>query len=207
MQMKRLFRLVLLALCPAVAAACDDPSGGDGGPISGDELVFLRPAPGAPHLSTYDTTIIATKGRDTELEIEYLPLPGESGGEDCLRFRIRSESLHSRPDGRILQNGDTVHIRVRVVDAGYFNFEFHPAGLRFNRSRPAELRVNYQFAHPDYNGDGEVDDDDDDFEFGWYRQEAPGQDWERIGSVRVDDLSEVRADIDGFTRYALAGGN
>ncbi len=34
----------------------------------------------------------------------------------------------------------------------------------------------------------------------------PGQDWERIGSVRLHDLDEVRAEITGFTRYALAGG-
>ena len=67
--------------------------------------------------------------------------------------------------------------------------------------------MDYQFAHPDFNGDGEVDDDDEDFEFGWWRQEMPGQHWERIGSVRVHDLTEVRAEIDGFTRYALAGGN
>ena len=71
---------------------------------------------------------------------------------------------------------------------------------------PAELRVNYEFAHPDYNGDGEVDGDDDDFEFGWWRQEMPGQGWEKIASARVHDLTEVRAEIDGFTRYALAGG-
>jgi hypothetical protein len=207
MQMKRLFRLVPLVVVSAALAACDSPSGGGGGPVSGDELVFLRPGPGAPHLATYDTTIIATKGEDTELEINYVPQPGESSGDECLRFRIRAESLLSRPDGRIFQNGDTVHIRVRVVDAGYFNFEFQPAGLRFSRSRPAELRVNYQFAHPDYNGDGEVDDDDEDFEFGWYRQEMPGQRWEQIGSVKAGDVTEVRAEIDGFTRYALAGGN
>jgi hypothetical protein len=92
-----------------------------------------------------------------------------------------------------------------VVDNGYFNFEFQPAGLQF--AEPAELRVNYQFAHPDLNGDGEVNDDDEDFEFGWWRQEMPGQKWEPVGSVRVRNLTEVRAEIDGFTRYALAGGN
>jgi hypothetical protein len=203
--MKRRFRLLLLAVLPAAMAACHDPSGGDG-PVPGEDLVFLRPAPGAPHLATYDTTIVATKGQDAELEIEYRPLPGDDEGEDCLRLRIRAETLLARPDGRILQNGDTVHIRVRVVDAGYFNFEFQPAGLRFSHSRPAELRVNYQFAHPDFNGDGEVNDDDDDFEFGWWRQEMPGQPWERIGSARLHDVTEVRADIYGFTRYALAGG-
>ena len=202
----RILRLFLLAALAALPA-CDSPSGGDGEPVPGERLVFLRPAPGAPHLATYDTSFVATKGRNAEIRIDYQPLPGESGGRECLRFRIDGQSLLSRPDGRIMREGDTITIRVRVVDAGYFNFEFQPAGLRFDRSKPAELRVNYQFAHPDYNGDGEVNSRDEDFEFGWWRQEMPGQSWEKIASARVHDLTEVRADISGFTRYALAGGN
>lgn len=200
----RLHRFLLIA--PLVLlAACDDPSGADG-PVPGGKLVFLRPAPNAPHLATYQASVLVTKGENAEIRIPYEPLPGESRGEECLRFRVSGKSLHMRPDGRVMRDGDTITITIRVVDAGYFNFEFQPAGLRFNRGHPAELRVNYEFAHPDYNGDGEVDGDDDDFEFGWWRQEMPGQDWEQIGSVRLHDQSEVRADISGFTRYALAGG-
>lgn len=195
----RLLRLFLLALLAALPA-CDDPSGDDDGPVPGEDLIFLRPAPDAPRLARYQASVLATKGEDAEIEIEY------EGGEDCVRFRIRDDALLARPDGRIMRDGDTITVTIRVVDAGYFNFEFQPAGLRFSRAEPAELRVNYAFAHPDYNGDGEVDRDDDDFEFGWWRQEMPGQDWERIGSVRLHDLDEVRAEITGFTRYALAGG-
>ncbi|HEU0299696.1 MAG TPA: hypothetical protein VFR37_09585 [Longimicrobium sp.] len=202
----RLLRLFLLALLAALPA-CDDPSGGDDGLVPGEDLIFLRPAPNAPRLAYYQRSVLATKGDNAEIEIPYEALPGENEGEDCLRFRISGNSLLTRPDGRVMRDGDTITITIRVVDAGYFNFEFQPAGLRFSRSDPAELRVNYEFAHPDYNGDGEVDGDDDDFEFGWWRQEMPGQDWERIGSVRLHDLTEVRADITGFTRYALAGGN
>lgn len=205
MYMQRTLRVLLLPLLAGALAACKDPSGG-GGPVDEDDLSFLRQAPNAPALSTYDTTFVATKGRNSELEIEYRPRPGDDEGEDMLRFRIPGDALQSRPDGRAIRQGDTVHIRVRVVDNGAFNFEFHPAGLRFSRSSPAELRVNYHFAHPDFNGDGRVDDDDEDFEFGWWRQEMPGQPWERIGSARLHDLTEVRAEIDGFTRYALAGG-
>lgn len=206
MPIQRLTRFLLPALVAALAA-CENPSGDDGRLVPGEKLVFLRPAPGAPHLATYDTSFVVTKGRNADVEIDYQPQPGEDQGEDCLRFRVPGDALLARPDGRIMREGDTITIRIRVVDAGYFNFEFQPAGLRFARGKPAELRVNYQFAHPDYNGDGEVDGDDQDFDFGWWRQEMPGQPWEKIGSVRVNNLTEVRAQITGFTRYALAGGN
>ncbi len=190
--------LLLLLLLPAALAACRDPSGGPG-PVPGEDLVFLRPAPNAPHLTTYDTSWVAVAGQDYDIRLRY-----QNGGE-CLRFRLDDDALTRRPDGTRMFDGDTITIRIRVVDQGYFNFEFQPAGIRF--AEPAELRVNYAYAHPDFNGDGEVDDDDDGFEFGWWRQERPGQDWQRVASVRVHDLDEVRAEIGGFTRYALAGGH
>jgi hypothetical protein len=200
MRSNRLIRLLMLTALPAALAACGDPSGGEPYVRPGEDLVFLRPAANAPALTTYDTSFVAVAGEDHEIRIRYV------NGEECLRFRMDDGTLYARPNGTRLREGDTVTIRIRLVDTGYFNFEFQPAGLRFDPDDPAELRVNYAFAHPDYNGDGEVDEDDDDFEFGWWRQEAPGQDWERIGSARLHDLTEVRADLEGFTRYALAGG-
>ncbi len=195
----RLFRFALCLLLPVALAACDDPSGGDGGPVPGEELAFLRAAPGAPPLAVNEISFVAVAGQDHDVRIEY------SNGEECLRFRLDDDALTRRPDGTPMNEGDTITIRIRVVDSGYFNFEFQPAGLQFDE--PAELRVNYQFAHPDFNGDGEVDEDDEDFEFGVWRQEMPGQAWEPIGGARLHDLTEVRAELDGFTRYALAGGH
>lgn len=197
MPMKRLFHLACLALLPAALAACEDP--GNGGPVPDEELVFVRAAANAPPLAFTEISFVAVAGRDNEVRIDY------ANGRECLRFRLDDDALVRRPDGTVMRDGDTITIRIRVVDTGYFNFEFQPAGLRF--AEPAELRVNYQFAHPDFNGDGRVDDDDEDFDFGWWRQEMPGQPWERIASARVHDVTEVRADIHGFTRYALAGGN
>lgn len=195
----RILRLALCFLLPAAFAACESPSGGNGRTRPGEDLVFLRPAADAPPLAFTEVSFVAVAGQDHDVRIDY------ANGDECLRFRLDDDALTRRPDGTRMFDGDTITIRIRVVDTGYFNFEFQPAGLRF--AEPAELRVNYQFAHPDYNGDGEVDDDDDDFEFGWWRQEMPGQRWEWIASARLHDLTEVRAEIDGFTRYALAGGN
>ena len=197
--------LLLLALVPLLAA-CDNPNRGGDDVVDEDDLVFIQAAANAPPLETTDTTFWAVKGRDTELRIDY-KVSGSADGPECLRFRLRDDALLRRPDGSLIREGDSVQIRIRLADARTFNFEFSPAGLRFNRSEPAELRVNYAFADPDFDGDGDVDGQDEDFEFGWWRQEAPGQKWERIGSARVHDLTEVRAELDGFTRYALAGGH
>jgi hypothetical protein len=197
MHMKRLFRFALLALLPAALGACEDPSGNRG--VPGEDLVFLRPAADAPPLAVDQISFLAVAGEDYDIRIDY------DNGDECLRFRLDDDALTRRPNGTPMNEGDTITITIRVVDDGYFNFEFQPAGLDF--AEPAELRVNYQFAHPDFNGDGEVDDDDEDFEFGWWRQEMPGQRWEKIASAQIHDVTEVRAEIDGFTRYALAGGN
>jgi hypothetical protein len=193
-------RLLPLLALSAALAACGDTSGGDPGVRPGDELVFLRAAAGAPPLATIDTSFVAVAGQDREIRIRY------AGGEEGLRFELDDESLYARPDGTRFRDGDTVTIRIRQVDAGAFNFEFQPAGLRFSDDDPAELRVSYRFADRDFNGDGRVDGRDDDFDFGWWRQESPGRPWERIGTARLHDLEEVRAELEGFTRYALAGG-
>ena len=172
---------------------------GPAGCTEGRPFAVGAAAPDAPPLAFTEVSFLATAGQDEEIRIDYV------NGDECLRFRLDDDALTRRPNGTPMNEGDTITIRIRVVDNGYFNFEFQPAGLRF--AEPAELRVNYQFAHPDLNGDGEVNEDDDEFEFGWWRQEMPGQKWEPVGSVRVRNLTEVRAEIDGFTRYALAGGN
>jgi hypothetical protein len=196
---RRSFLLALLAV--VVAAGCArDPVG-----VPGDRLVFIRAAADAPALAASQVSFWAVRGDNREVEIRYAPRPGEVEGERCLRFRVDARSLLARPDGRPFAEGDSVLITVRVVDYEQFHFEFSPAGLRFDPARPAELRVSYAFADRDFNGDGVVDQRDASFEFGFWRQEAPGRRWTRTGSARIHDLEEVRVDIHGFTRYALAG--
>ncbi len=196
MRITRILPLLLLPL--AALAGCDSPS--DDGRVDEDDLVFIRAAADAPPFEATVVSFWAKRGEDVERRIDY------ENGEECLRIRIRDDALLRYPDGRRFQEGDSVFITIRVVNEQYFNFEFSPAGLEFDPDEPAELRVSYQFADPDLNQDGEVDGEDEDFEFGFFRQELPGQDWQRIGSARLHDLEEVRADLEGFSRYALAGG-
>lgn len=189
----------------ALLAACEhSPSGGGGGVETGD-LVFLRASSSAPPVAAVHAEFWAVQGENREVRIRYQPRAGQSQGEDLLRFRVSGNTRMRRPDGTALAEDDSIRITIDMPDPSRFEFQFAPSGMRFDRE-PAELRVSYAFANPDFNGDGRVDGGDDDFEFGFWRREAPGQDWTRIGDLRLHDLEEVRGDITGFTGYALAGG-
>ena len=193
--------VVTVLLAALVLAACDNPSGSGRQPVDEDDLVFLKVDENAPPLETYYAELVAVKGQDAELRIDY------QTGEECVRFRLDDESLLRRPDGTLIRDGESVRIGVRVISGDSYRFEFSPAGLRFDPDEPAELRISYRYADEDRDDDGDVDDDDQDFAFGVWRQEAAGLPWVQIGSARLHDLDEVRADLDGFTQYALAGGN
>ena len=127
-------------------------------------------------------------------------------GEEYLRLRVDSPSLLSYPDGTLFQVGDSVLITVRVVDPEQIYFEFEPSGLRFNPSVPAELKIEYAETEGDLDDDGDVDGDDDAIEqvIDLWRQEQAGQDFVKLGAVKIEELDEIEADILGFTRYAIA---
>lgn len=198
----RIHRLTcLLALAAALAGCERSPSGGGPG-VGEDELVFIRADDDAPPLEASQVRLWAVQGEDSEVRIRY-GTDGQAG--ECLRFAIDDDTRLRRPDGTRVAEGDSVLITIDVVRYDRFHFRFSPAGLRFE-GEPAELRMNYALANPDYNGDGRVDDDDEDFDFGFWRQEAPGLPWQRVGDLRVHDVTEVRGDLHGFTGYALAGG-
>lgn len=197
----------LFAAMTAFSGGCDNPST----PVVLDEeeLIFIQAEAGAPPLETMQRSFWAVSGENSEAEIRYEPIPGygDPEGEECLTFKVPGNALLRRPDGTRIQRGDSVLITITVVDPDRFHFEFQPSGLRFDPDHPAELRVDYKWADDDYNGDGEEDEDDENFDFGWWRQENPGEPWRRVGSVRLHDLNEVRAEVEGFTGYALAGGS
>jgi hypothetical protein len=197
---KPLIRLTALAGL-ALLAACSDPAGAR--VVDGDRLLFVRQSPTAPALENGGQVAFWAKyGEDYDIRLPYV------NGHDCLRFRLDDETLRSWPDGRRFQPGDSVRITIRLVDPDLYNFEFQPAGLRFNPDRPAELRVSYAYSDPDLDGDGDVDDRDR-LEFddvGFWRQETDGAPWTEIGTARLDATDEMRAELEGFTKYAMAGG-
>lgn len=170
--------IVLLGL-----AACDD----DSIMVPESQLDFVSLGMGAPPLETMDTVFLAVPGEDRELEIRY-----ENTAERFLRLRVDQETL-LRLDGVIVT--DPVAIRV-TVDAELFRADFEPQGLEF-LLEPAELEIRYDKAEPEFL--------DREEELEIWRQENPGDPWELVESLSLGDF-RIEADIDGFTRYALAIG-
>jgi hypothetical protein len=160
--------------------------------VQGAALAFVRLASTAPEPETRDTSFWAVSGRGGELEIRFA---GEDG-ERFLRFKVGGDALLTYPDGRSFTEGDSVQIRVRLDEEARFVFDFQPSGLRFDPEHPAELEVRYAEADPE-----DVDLPDELF---LWKQEQPDSPWLRLATVRVKDAKEVRAQITGFTGFALA---
>ena len=186
-----------------LAVSCADSTAPDVRPAS--ELHFLRPAPNAPPLADTVVTFWAKRGVDREIRLRYA---AASGGEteEFLRFKVPSEALAFRPDGRPFAVGDSVLITVRIADFSRLIVDFQPSGLRFSTAHPAELRIRFAHADHDFNGDGVEDNEDDEIEstLALWRQEAPGSPWIKLGGKLEVSLEEVEGELLGFSGYALA---
>jgi hypothetical protein len=190
----RRFSIASLALLLAVTGGCDDPSSTSGPTVEEDQLTFVRMAPDAPPLDATEVSFWAKRDQETSREIRYTV-----GGYQakCLTFRVPAGALVDR---------DSVLITIRVPDERRFDYEFSPSGLRFDPDHPAVIEVRYQWADPDFNGDGVVDQRDEAIagRFGFWRQEQPGEPWTRLETTRSETTLEAVAKVTGFTRYTLA---
>jgi hypothetical protein len=202
-------------LTPAMAAAlligCSsstDSGGSTTKPPS--ELNFLQLAPTAPALCSNSVTFDATKGVDVEAALKF-PEPGEpadcSGGtEDFVRLRFDKESLLELPDGTPLNDGDVVTITMTWVGGDSIMVQLEPTGLKFNPTKPAELRIEYGEASDDLNHNGTVDSEDEaiEQELALWRQATLADPFVLIGSIKLEDTNEFEAELNGFSRYAIA---
>jgi hypothetical protein len=203
--MKRQLQTVLILLALA-ACGGDSPTG----PAAGDEspeslLRILRLAETAPPLFTSEVSFWAHRGQGAEVAIHFQDPEGKRG-EKFVELDLEGESLQSYPDGRPFATGDSVFITMRVLDPTKLMVELSPAGLRFNPLKPAELEFRYQFADQDFNEDGRTDSEDDRIEtiLGIWRQAAPGEPFVRLGTVRIEELEELDAELLGFSRLIIA---
>jgi hypothetical protein len=198
--------LITAALLLAGAAACssDSTSPGDGNRPSTD-LNIIRLSSSSPALFNPEESFYAVRGQDREVRISFQDAGGGEG-EEFLRLRVRPGSLEDNPDGTPIAEGDSVLITVRVVDPANILFDMEPAGLTFSSSEPAELKIHYNHADPDFNDDGTVNLFDDQIknQLSIWRQETPNDPFLKLGSVNVEESEEINADILGFTRYAIA---
>lgn len=199
-------RRLTVVLIAIVLSACSDSTGSEVTQRNENDLVFLRNSADAPPFAQLTASFWAVRGEDRELRLSYRPRQGQTDSTEFLRLRIRDESLLELPSGIPIPLGDSVLIVVTVIDPARLMVEFQPAGLLFSRAEPAELEIRYREADRDFDDDGDVDGEDDAIEgqFRIWRQELPGQPWVRLsGNVRAD-VDEVKADLTGFTRYAIA---
>lgn len=194
-----------LVLAVLAAGGCSDSSGPADVVKPPEELVILRLAATSPPIWNPEVTFWAYADRDREAKIWFQNTEGNAG-EEYLRLRVSSGSLLTYPDGTPFGPQDSVAITIRVVDPALLLFEFEPAGLRFNPAEPAQLEIEYAEADDDLDDDGDVDAEDDALEGEIYvwRQRNIGDPFERLFTLRFEDLDELEAEIPGFSRFAIA---
>lgn len=163
------------------------------------ELNIVRVAEDTPPLTSTAVSFYAVRGERREVEMSYEVGPGYSG--KCLLFVVPADALLRDAVGNEVAMGDSVLIEIEIPNPDLFLFRFSPAGLRFDPMIPAQIEIRYAWA--DVNGDGRADELDAS-KLALYKQERPGQAWEKIPSVQRGDVQEIRATINGFTIYALA---
>jgi hypothetical protein len=199
-------RILAVVLSASVLSCSDSGSPNDDDSSKApSELNVLRLSEDSPPVLNPEVTFYAVRGQNSDARIYFDDGQGREGDE-YLRFRLENESLLSLPDGTELANGDSVLITIRVVDPVRTLFELEPSGLQFSAQAPAELRIRYPEVDVDLNEDGKVDAADVQLEssLAIWRQESPGDPFVRLGTVLRADLDEVRANLEGFSRYALA---
>lgn len=209
MQLRRLTALPL-----ALVLACSDSGGpGDDGTRPPSVLTILRLSDDSPPLFNPVVSFYAVRGDNREVRIFFQDDDdagddddADEAGDEYLRLGVDAEALLAYPDGTPFVEDDSVLITLRVLDPARLLFEFQPAGLTFNPSRPAELKIHYDKADDDLDEDGDVDLEDEDLELtlAIWRQKADDDPFERLGSLLIDDLEEIDAELEEFSRYALA---
>ena len=200
-------RLTLaLVVVVAIALACSDT----GGPASGSPRAqvnfVLQDSTYKPLLAARDS-FWAKVGVDRQLRLFYEGTTPADTGEEFLRLELAGDALFRKPDGTAFGPGDSIRITVTVVDSKQFRFEFEPSGLQFSPDHPARLKVKYQYADHDFNGDGTINgaDAQSEGELDLWRREPPDTLWfQVVGAVKFEDLDEIDANLFSFSQYAVA---
>jgi hypothetical protein len=194
-----------------LTAACADSSRPAGDPafLLGVHPVFPGRRPDAaltiPRFDPAESPTVrsasfwAVVGQERSVAIQY------AGGDEFLSFTVGPTSLFKKPDGLPFLPGDSVLITVTLDDRDRLIARFEPSNLQFNSLSPARLRMSYQHANPDYDGDGDVDSADDEIEAGFaiWKQELLGLPWLQITGLLIGG-SLFDVEIGSFTSFAVA---
>lgn len=171
-----------------------------------DEPDFLEADEDAPPLASTEVSFYAVRGQARDVRIMYRPEPGAADSTEFVHFVVPAGSLVAEPDGTPIAEGDSLRITLTVVDTQRLIVQYEPAGLQFSTGNPAEVTYSYGETEDDLDGDGDVDADDEAIEttFAIWRQETAGGPYTAIPSTVNTSAEQVFAEIDGFTRYAVA---
>ena len=195
----------LVAVLLTGIAACSSSTAPNDTTRPPADLNVIRLAASSRPLFNAADSFYAKKGEDRELRIYFQDDVG-GAGEEFLRLRVDAPTLLARPDGTPFAVGDSVLITVRVADPTKIMLDMEPSGLAFDPALPAQLKIEYAHADHDFNEDGTINALDTQIKsrLALWRQELVTDPFVRLGSVNVEDLEEINADILGFTRYAIA---
>ena len=165
---------------------------------------FLRQAPSAPPLETYQTSFWAYDGEASGVTVNYQPAAGQLVGQPFLRFDIPKNGLAAGADGVRTKRGDSVLVTV-TIDPVTFSVAFEPSGVWFSNGIPARLTIWYENADPDLNGDGVVDSVDQLLRQQialWYHADKVY--WVPLSSVNDPTLPSVSTVLYHFSEYAVS---
>jgi hypothetical protein len=182
---------------PAIGPHPTDATASQGGSESDStDPHFLTADSSAPTIANPVIAFWAKKGRDTTVTMLYHARPGHNDSTKFMRFRVRSNSLVSRPDGTLIAKGDSILITVTLIDPVALKLDFQPSGLQFSSHDPAELKMSFAETVPIDSLNLQA--------LKIWRRESALDPWLPLSSVIVVELNEVQASIGGFTGYALA---
>ncbi len=207
--MRTIRLLAITALLGGAAACSDSNGGGGGGSVPPGELTFIRLAPTAPTLCADTVRFWAKRGVGIEAALVF-PEPGDDcngSTEDFVRLKLDAQSLAAYPDGTPFQAGDSVFITLAWVGNDSILVHLEPTGLVFNPAQPAKLKIEYVHTNGDFDEDGDSGDAEDDsieHQIDLWRQPTLVDDYTKVGTAKFEDTDEIEADLNGFSRYALA---
>ncbi len=202
-------RLIPVFVVLAAAVACSSSSGPGGGPppVPDSKLHIVAQGPSAKLLVATQDSFWAKVGDGRGMKLFYQGATPQDSGEEFLRFEVSGDGLYKKPSDSLFLPGDSILIKVTVVDPQKLLFDFQPTGLRFSPDHPARLKVKYRHSDHDFNGDGVEDSMDAEIEtdsLDLWRREPPDTLWFRQGAVKFELEEELDANISSFSQYAVA---
>lgn len=135
---------------------------------------------------------VATKGQTITAIIPY-----RVTGKPFLTFRLAPRSLLTRPDGRLIADGDTITITITIPDPRRAMTVLEPEGITFHPDDPAVLEMDFsEVVRQGTRSQTGL--------LSLWRQDDPVAPWKRQPSALLNDSQRVQLRLAAFSRYAIS---